>query len=44
VLAVNVILLPRVLRPNWFIRIGLMIGGVYFTTLAIISTVQMLNK
>ena len=37
VLAVNVLLLPRELRPNWFIRIGLVFGGVFFTGLAAIS-------
>jgi len=40
VLAVNLILLPRELRPNWFIRIGLVIGGVFFTALAIITTLS----
>jgi hypothetical protein len=43
VLAVNLILLPRPLRPNWFIRCGLVLGGLYFTALAIISTMAMLN-
>jgi hypothetical protein len=43
VLAVNSILLPRPLRPNWFIRCGLVLGGLYFTALAIISTMAMLN-
>jgi hypothetical protein len=37
VLAVNVLLLPRELRPNWFIRIGLVFGGVFFSCLAAIS-------
>jgi hypothetical protein len=43
VLAVNLILLPRELRPNWFIRGGLAFGGVYFTTLAVIATIQLVN-
>jgi hypothetical protein len=43
VLAVNLILLPRELRPNWFIRIGLVFGGVFFTTLAVLSTIVMFN-
>jgi hypothetical protein len=43
VLAVNLILLPRDLRPNWFIRCGLVFGGVYFTALAVIATVVLLN-
>jgi hypothetical protein len=44
VLAVNSFLLPRPLRPNWFIRCGLVLGGLYFTALAIISTMAMLNS
>lgn len=43
VLAVNLFLLPRELRPNWFIRIGLLLGGVYFTTLAVVSTMVLLQ-
>lgn len=43
VLAVNLILLPRDLRPNWFIRCGLVFGGVYFSALAVISTIVLLN-
>jgi hypothetical protein len=38
VLAVNMLLLPRELRPGWFIRIGLLLGGVFFTALALITT------
>jgi hypothetical protein len=38
VLAVNMILLPRKLRPGWFIRVGLAVGGVFFTALAVITT------
>lgn len=30
VLATNVILLPREFRPNWFIRVGLALGGLFF--------------
>jgi hypothetical protein len=43
VLAVNVVLLPRELRPNWFMRIGLVAGGAFFTALAIISTTKLLQ-
>jgi hypothetical protein len=43
VLAVNLILLPRELRPNWFIRIGLVLGGLYFTTLSVIATMKLLG-
>ena len=44
VLAVNLILLPREIRPNWFIRIGLVIGGVFFLTLAMITTLKSVGK
>ena len=43
VLAVNMILLPREIRPNWFIRIGLVIGGIFFLALATISTMKSMN-
>lgn len=44
VLAVNTILLPRELRPNWFMRVGLLVGGVFFTTLFIITTLHLLGR
>jgi hypothetical protein len=44
VLAVNCILLPRELRPNWGLRAGLVIGGLFFTALSIVSTMKMLGK
>jgi hypothetical protein len=40
VLAVNLILLPKEIRPNWFIRLGLVIGGLFFLALATISTMK----
>jgi hypothetical protein len=43
VLAVNTLLLPRELRPNWFIRIGLVLGGVFFVVLAVIATLNTLG-
>jgi Mn2+/Fe2+ NRAMP family transporter len=43
VLAVNVLLLPRELRPNWFLRIGLVLGGIFFTVLAVISSMSTLG-
>jgi hypothetical protein len=43
VLAVNTILLPREIRPNWFIRIGLVIGGLFFSALSLISTLNLLG-
>ncbi|MEX2168534.1 MAG: Nramp family divalent metal transporter [Pirellulales bacterium] len=44
VLAVNLILLPRELRPNWFMRIGLVLGGLFFTALSVISTLKLLGQ
>jgi hypothetical protein len=43
VLAVNTILLPREIRPNWFIRLGLILGGLFFSALSIISTLKILG-
>lgn len=37
VLAVNLMLLPRQLRPGWFSRISLFIAGIYFFSLSIIT-------
>lgn len=42
-LAVNSILLPRPIRPGWFVRIGLVMGGVFFTLLASLATYQTLR-
>jgi hypothetical protein len=44
VLAVNLVLLPRELRPGWFMRIGLVLGGLYFSALAVISTLKLLGR
>jgi hypothetical protein len=43
VLAINLILLPRELRPNWFLRIGLVLGSIFFNSLAVISTLKLLG-
>lgn len=43
VLAVNTILLPREIRPNWFIRCALVFGGLFFSTLAVIATLNTLH-
>ena len=43
VLDVNLILVPREIRPNWFIRIGLVIGGLFFSALAVIATMKLLG-
>lgn len=40
-LAVNMILLPPALRPNWFVRFGLIFGGVFFSGLGVIMTMQL---
>lgn len=44
VLAVNLILLPRELRPNWFMRIGLLLGGLFFMGLSVISAYSIWNE
>jgi hypothetical protein len=43
VLAVNLILLPKELRPNWFLRIGLVLSGCFFLLLAIVTTLKELD-
>ncbi len=43
VLAINTILLPKELRPNWGLRIGLVLGSAFFTALAVISTLKQLE-
>jgi Mn2+/Fe2+ NRAMP family transporter len=44
VLAVNTVLLPRELRPNWFIRCSLVLGGLFFIALAVISALKVLHE
>jgi hypothetical protein len=39
-LVVNTTLLPRELRPGWFRRIALVLAAVFFTTIAVISTLN----
>ena len=39
-LAVNCILLPKPLRPNWFIRISLFSSGAFFWIIATVSAMQ----
>ncbi|HVX64427.1 MAG TPA: Nramp family divalent metal transporter [Pirellulales bacterium] len=43
-LAVNVILLPRELRPNWFIRIALFLAGLFFIFVAGLTSYTQLVK
>lgn len=42
-LAVNTILLPKEIRPNWFIRIGLVLGGLFFSFLALVAAAETLG-
>ncbi len=44
VLAVNSILLPKEIRPNWFIRIGLVLGGLFFAALTVVAVIATLKK
>ena len=39
-LAVNTVLLPRELRPGWFARAGMALGGVFFVFLATVAAIQ----
>jgi hypothetical protein len=43
-LAVNLLLLPKELRPNWFMRIGLFFAGLFFIALATITAVHELRQ
>jgi hypothetical protein len=40
VLAINLVLLPKPLRPGWFVRLGLILAGLYFTVLATLAAMQ----
>ena len=37
-LAVNLIMLPRELRPNWFVRCAMFLAGLFFLTVGAIAT------
>ena len=41
--AVNAILLPPELRPGWAVRIALVLTGMFFTALAVITTINTLG-
>jgi hypothetical protein len=43
VLAVNVLLLPPEVRPGWGMRIGLALGGVFFSLLSTVAVLKMLG-
>ncbi|MBA4017815.1 MAG: hypothetical protein C0483_11625 [Pirellula sp.] len=40
---VNSVLLPKELRPNWFIRAALIAAFVFFTTIAVITTMTLVR-
>jgi hypothetical protein len=42
-LYVNTSLLPEELRPNWFNRVCLVLAGVFFTSLSVMSTLTLLG-
>ena len=42
-LALNMILLPRELRPGWFVRIGLVLSGCFFTALGTAAAYKALS-
>lgn len=44
VLVINTALLPKKLRPNWGIRIGLIFGSIFFFTISLISLYALLLK
>jgi hypothetical protein len=43
-LVINMMLLPRALRPGWFVRIGLSLAGVFFITMAWVATQALAQK
>jgi len=43
VLAINLILLPKELRPAWPIRLGLVVGGLFFMTISVLSLLTLLQ-
>jgi hypothetical protein len=44
VLVVNLTLLPPQIRPGWFIRISLVLGGLFFLALWVISMLKLLGR
>ena len=43
VLGVNLILLPRELRPGWFVRIFLFLAGFFFLVIATVSAIKIMK-
>jgi hypothetical protein len=42
-LAVNLVLLPRPLRPNWLVCLGMVLAGAFFTVLGAIASLHELG-
>lgn len=42
-LAINMTLLPRELRPGWFVRVALLLAGLFFVALATITALKTLG-
>ncbi|WP_437203586.1 Nramp family divalent metal transporter [Planctomicrobium sp. SH664] len=43
VLVVNLWLLPRALQPRWFVCLGLAMAGLFFTSIAVLTTLDTLS-
>ncbi len=43
-IGVNMILLPKEIRPGWFVRIAMFLAGAFFLAMALLATVQLLRK
>lgn len=43
-LAVNCLLLPKAVRPNWFMRIGLVLCAIFFIGIAVVTTPKTLRE
>jgi len=43
-IGVNTILLPKAIRPGWFMRIAMFLAGAFFLAMAVLATVQLLRK
>jgi hypothetical protein len=42
-LALNLVLLPRELRPNWFVRVAMFLSGLFFISVAALTTYTIVN-
>jgi len=43
VVAINLALLPREIRPNWFVRIGLILTGLFFWCMASVAAYKLIE-